>query len=283
MSGVIVIPGARATLGRTVSLADLLVVPPRGALRAHLDRLSTNYASDPARLSVIMDAFLQLEAAGILAKLDSFGIIGGSQADSLLNWIAGNPDATNVEGMQFGPQGFKGDNVASGGDGEAYINLGFGGQFGENFLQDSGHIAVYISQNIGQVGSANPAIAQIGGPNYSAILPLTTSGQVGIRVSQSSTFNFQTAHRGKAGFWAANRSGAAAIEAYFNGELIAQGGTASAGPNSPNFAVGAGPSSTFGAGTYAAWSVGASLTPAEHAILANAVLRVINTFVTLVA
>ena len=193
-----VIRGAVATAGApSLDIAALVpLADPVGDGAALIARYSSTL--NIIQKQTIAEQFLQLRAAGVLAKLDMLCVRGLNAADSLMNWVNPARPAINNGAAFTAKSGFATDGVAS------WINLNFAS--GGHFALSSACAGAYVP---GTPTFANNAPLIAHGPSGSAqmrIYPQTsTLGQALARVNSSTSSVAQRVRADCGGFWHAER------------------------------------------------------------------------------
>jgi len=229
------------------------VVAPAGRVKTELlDRLTGAYtAFQIARLS---QTYFDLQDSGILAKLDGLFIRGLTAADSLINWVAGKPNAVN-QGAAFSAGaggGFTGDGTAS------WVDMAFAPT--TYTLANAGLLAFVQSAVPGTdkhvIGGGSTTLAN-------ARLAFTPT-QVTARLN-TTTATVASYSADRSGLWTVHRAGWQSIRR--NGDLIASSQVAAAAlPNALSLFREGG---TYGAHTVSAFGYGGNLGEAEARRLAD--------------
>lgn len=177
--------------------------PPRVLRAALLDRLTGVYSA--IRIARLGQTWRDLRNSGLLGKLDALYIRGMAEADSLLNWVVGNPDAIN-QGASFGPLGLTGDGVSD------WVQMGW---TPTRFTQVNASMFAMVQAVT--PGVDKPVIC--GGSPTAANARLNfTSTQAAARLN-SSTSTIANYSADRTGLWSVHRAGFQSIRR--NGNLIA--------------------------------------------------------------
>lgn len=233
---------------------DFRLIPAQGNAAVHLARYGATWDSEPFRYAAIKRAFQRLEDTGALAQIDQLCFMALNEAGSLMSWITAGPNALNSS-MLFGSKGFQGNGSTG------WINTQFNPTAAAgHYSQNSAHVGVYVSDNVGPAGNGSIALGTQTTPSLATIWPLiNTDGGSSAFVLHGATQTFVNPFYGQAGFALAQRSSANSSRFLWNGNVLFN---TSEDPSSglPNSVISIGRRGTnFSLGTYAGWSVGGRL------------------------
>lgn len=228
--------------------------PPVGRFKTELfDRLTGTYT--PYRVNALATAYFALRDSGILAKLDGLFLRGRSQADSLLNWVPGRPNASNVGGTFAAGTGFALDGV----DDYLDMNAAF-----DRFTQTSAAVFAHVIE--ADANTNTPLIGRPGGSDLIRIFPNQTQSSTPIasgRLNGAATLVAEYS-ASRLGLWGMGRNGGSR-ELTRAGALLASGTEAATGIPS-GLTVGRN-TTAYGRYTVSAFGYGSYLTPAEMVTL----------------
>lgn len=185
-----------------------------------------------ARKALIDGLISDLKSAGVWSKLDAFYMFAGhSEAESLLNWIENDNDATLVNSPTFTvDRGFTGNGSSS------YINTNFAPSAdATNYSQDDCAFGVYL--RLDQAGADKCAMGIFDNtPNrFSQIFPRNSGNNLVISLNApGSTTDASTA---TLGLFAASRASSTTHRAYRNGVEDDSEFSTSGAVNEDNFYV----------------------------------------------
>lgn len=253
-------------LGLGLSITSLPVI---GAGPIHLPQtlaLFARMATPPtaARAKAINNLVSALVVNGIWDRLDAFYVLAAADSQAArLNWIADQYNLTEVNSPTFAAdQGYTGNGTTS------YLETGFNPTTAASpkFVQNDASMFIWSRTDL-----ANGALisADIGNANSRIIRSNLASGQAGGRANMASTNN-AIAVGAYPGLAAWSRTASAVYEGYANGVDAGGGTTASAALSNANFHILEATSTASGVNQIAVAGWGASLTPAQHAALYEA-------------